>query len=377
MGRFDRYVLSQALVLFGFFSLVLILIYWINQAVRLFDTLIGEGQSARVFFEITALTLPGVIKIVLPLAAFVAALYVTNRLSADSELTVVQATGYSGFRLARAMLFFGLFVSALMMILTHVLVPIAGAAYEGRRNEINQNITARFLTEGRFMYPADGVTLYIGAISPAGELQNLFLSDTRDPEEEVTYTAELAYLVKTEAGPQLVMRSGMAQTKNRADQTLIKTTFADFAFNIGALIEAGGPRGRRLRQVPSNELWAPSPALLAETGVSAETARLELHVRNGEALLALSAALLGFSALIVGGFSRFGVWRQVMAAIGLAILIKFIETWAINLARARPDLWALPYVNIAIGLLISAFLLYWSGHPYLFRRRPSILSGAA
>ncbi|MEO6300594.1 MAG: LPS export ABC transporter permease LptF, partial [Paracoccaceae bacterium] len=46
MTRFDRYLLSQLLTMFGFFALVLVGVYWINRAVGLFDQLIGDGQSA-------------------------------------------------------------------------------------------------------------------------------------------------------------------------------------------------------------------------------------------------------------------------------------------------------------------------------------------
>ena len=62
MARFDRYILSQLMVLFGFFSLILILVYWVNRAVVLFDRLIADGQSATVFLEFTALSLPGIIR---------------------------------------------------------------------------------------------------------------------------------------------------------------------------------------------------------------------------------------------------------------------------------------------------------------------------
>ena len=74
MGRTDRYILSQLLVLFGFFSLVLVSIYWINRAVVLFDTLIGSGYSTLVFLEFTALSLPNVIRMALPLAEFALAI---------------------------------------------------------------------------------------------------------------------------------------------------------------------------------------------------------------------------------------------------------------------------------------------------------------
>ena len=68
------------------------------------------------FLELTLLTLPNIIRIVLPLSAFVASVYVTNRLTSDSEMVVVQATGFSPFRLARPVLVFGLIVAGQMIV---------------------------------------------------------------------------------------------------------------------------------------------------------------------------------------------------------------------------------------------------------------------
>ena len=82
-------MLSQLMMLFGFFSLVLVMVYWVNRAVLLFNHLIGDGQSVGIFLELTMLSLPNVIKIMLPLSAFAAAVYVTNRLSSESELVVI------------------------------------------------------------------------------------------------------------------------------------------------------------------------------------------------------------------------------------------------------------------------------------------------
>ena len=124
MSRYDRYVLSQFLLFFGFFALVLVAVFWINRAVVLFDRLIGDGQSALVFLEFTALTLPNLIRMVLPMAAFAAAVYVTNRLKAESEITVMQATGSSPWRLARPALGFGLLTALMMSVLTHFLLRI-------------------------------------------------------------------------------------------------------------------------------------------------------------------------------------------------------------------------------------------------------------
>lgn len=371
MARFDRYMLSQLMVLFGFFSFVLVMVYWINRAVVLFDQLIADGQSAAVFLEFTALSLPAVIRLALPLAGFAAAVYVTNRMTSESEMVVVQATGYSAFRLARPVMYFGLIVMMLMTVLMHVLVPKSLAQLEVRQAEIAQNVTARLLTEGRFIEPADGITFYISDITPNGELQNIFLSDIRNPKSHVTYTASQAFLVRTDGDAQLVMINGLAQTLRTADQKLFTTTFEDFAYNIGAFIQVGPNEGRRASQVGTVELLTASPTLQVETGQSAARLLATAHDRFSQSVLGLVASLLGFAALMVGGFSRFGVWRQIILAVFLIIVIKAVETVGLNMARQDASLWFMSYLPSVVGIVIVWCLLFASTRPYLFKRRPS------
>jgi lipopolysaccharide export system permease protein len=367
--RFDRYMLSQLVVMFGFFSLVLVLVYWINRAVVLFDRLIADGQSASVFFEFTALSLPGVIRLALPLSAFAATVYVTNRMTAESELVVVQATGYSPYRLARPVLYFGIIVFALMTLLMHVLVPLASVRLDARQTEIAKNITARFLTPGVFLEPTDGLTFYIGDVTPAGELQNVFLTDLRDPAQQVTYTASKAYLVRSGASTQLVMVDGLAQILQSDSQVLSTTSFKDFAYDIGSFITASTREGRRADQVPTLELLQANDVLITETGQTKGQLIARAHDRLSQSILGSVAALLGFAALIVGGFSRFGVWRQVLLAIFLIIVIKAVETVGLTAARNDPSLWFAAYTASIVGMLIIAGLLFKAARPALFKRR--------
>lgn len=357
------------MVLFGFFSLILILMFWVNRAVALFDQLIADGQSIGVFLTFSALTLPGLIRIVLPLAAFAAALYVTNRMTAESEMIVVQATGFSAFRLARPFVFFGLIVAICMSVLVHRLVPRSVTELNTRQAEIAQNATARLLREGQFMSPLDGVTLYIREISPEGELRDIFLSDTRSSRESITYTAASAYVVRTDNGPQLVMIDGLAQTLRADSDRLITTSFEDLVYDVGAMIRLPDSTRRSSREVGTAALLRPTEALAEETGKTTPELYAEAHSRIAESLLGLVAPLIGFATLLVGGFSRFGVWRQVVAAIFLIVLVKMIESAATNAVRADPALWMLAYVPSLCGVLISAGLLGWASNPHLFRRR--------
>lgn len=371
MPRIDRYLLTQFLQLFGFFALVLVGVYWMNKAVGLFDQLIGDGQSALIFLEFSLLTLPLVIKLVLPVAAFIATVYVTNRMMSESELVVMQATGFSAFRLARPVLYFGLSVGVLMAILSHVLVPASRLALDQARSTLSENVTARYLSAGSFTHPAPNVTLYIRDISPQGELLDLFLADNRAPDARSTYTARKALFARGDSGPKLIMFDGMIQTLGRTTQRLGVTRFDDFTFDLGALFTPSGKPRRGADSLSTAELLWPTPALEAETNQPAESLIFAGNIRFSEPLLALCVTLVGFGALILGGFSRFGLWRQIALAIGLLIVVQAVNTSAGDFGPKVAGGWALAYLAPALGLGLAWGLLRFAG------RRRRVQRGAA
>lgn len=368
MSRIDRYFLAQLLVAFGFFSLVLILVYWVNRAVILFDQLIGDGQSMATFLLFSALALPSLISIVLPIAAFAAGVYVANRMTSDSELIVLRATGTSSFRMARPVLVFGLIVGVLMSALVHVLVPAAATELDRQRAEIAQNATARLLQDGQFLSPTDGVTFYVREITDAGELRNIFLSDNRGSGGEQIFTASSAYLIRTDTGPQLVMIDGMIQSLNAETSRLSTTVFGELSYDIGTIMRLPDTTRRQSREVPTLELLRPTEALATETGRSAERLFAEAHERVAQSLLPVIGALIGFAALLVGQFSRFGVWRQIIGAILLVIIVKGMESAAAAQLATQPGLWPLAYVPSLTGAVFVTGLVVWSMRPRFLRR---------
>ena len=369
-------MLSQLMMFFGFFALVLVSVYWVNTAVRLFDRLISDNQSVWVFLELSALSLPNVIRLMLPVAAFVATVYATQRMASESELVVMQATGFSPYRLARPAIYFGLVVALFLSALSHVLVPMARTRLNERNTEISENITSKFLTEGAFMHPSPAITLFIRKISQSGELGDLFLSDRRQPGSETLYTAKRAFLARSDSGPKLVMLDGMAQTL-RAETSgaprLSVTRFENFTYDIGGLIAARGPRQPQLEERATMALLAPDDALLAETGATRAQALFEGHDRFAKPALTLSLVLVAFAAMQGGGFSRFGMWRQITLASGLFILLFFLSNLADKAAVRSEGSVPLAYLPAVIGLVTAAALLALSTR----RRHPPRLALAS
>ncbi|MGY6410950.1 MAG: LPS export ABC transporter permease LptF [Alkalilacustris sp.] len=371
MTAFDRYLLTQLLSLFGFFALVLVAVYWVNRAVALADGLLADGQTARVFLEFTALTLPNVTRLVLPVAGFVAAVYAVHRLVTESEFVVMQATGLSPFRLARPVLVFGLIVAVLLGGLLHWLVPASRAQMVERRAEIAENITARVLTEGAFVHPTAGVTLFVREITPTGELRDLFLSDGRAGGPRTIYTARSALLVRTGGGPQLVMVDGTAQSLREPGARLWITSFDTLTYDLASLVGPRGPIRVGLRDLSTPAILARDADALAAMGVDRAQALREVHTRFAQPLMAMAAALIGFAALTLGAFSRLGVWRQVLGAVVAVIAMQMVHTAVTGAVVREAALWPMVYLPGVLGLAGAAAALWVAGRPRRARAGPA------
>lgn len=365
MSRFDGYVLRQLLVLFGFFLLVLVGVLWISRSVSLFDKLIGGGQPALVFLEFTALSLPTLIRTVMPMAAFGAAVYATNRLSRDSEMTVMLATGASPIRLARPVLYFGMVTAVMMGVLTMYLRPASILQLGVREAEVTRDLTAQLLNEGSFMHPAKGVTFYIGKIDIDGTLNDVFLSDRRDPQHPVTYTGARAFLVRDGERISLVMVQGVAMSYNAEGNTLSTTRFEDFSYDITSLAAGHDGTGRNLRGIPTAELLSPEgrARIVAEDGYSAGEITEELHERLAWVLICIAVPLVGYATLMMGGFSRFGLWPQVLTAFAVLLLLEGMRGTATSVVVAQPRLWWLLYLPTLLGFALAGLFLRAAGRP--------------
>ncbi len=372
MSRFDGYFLRQLLVLFGFFTLVLVGVFWITRSVSLFDRVISGGQSAVVFLEFTALTLPTLIRTVMPMAVFAAAVYATNRLSRESEMTVMLATGSSPWRLARAVVQFGLVTGMMMAAISVFLRPASVEQLEIRQAEVAGDVTAQLLNEGEFLHPADGVTVYIGRIDLDGTLHEVFVSDRRDPANSVSYSSSTAYLVNNAAGINLVMLDGVALRLDKDGRTLSSTLFQDASYDISALTSTGGMSTRSLEAIPTMELIRDSEAIASAEGFSPGELTDELHQRFSWIAICVAVGLVGYATLMLGSFSRFGLWPQILGAFTILVLLEGVRGFVSPVVIDEPGLWIVLYAPAVIGILISCLFLAVAGRPIWRRSRAEV-----
>ncbi len=360
MAKLDRYILSQLTGPFALFALILIGIYWIGRAVGLFDELIGDGQPIATFAGFMILFLPQVVAIILPVVAFSATLFVANRLHVDSEMVVFQAAGISPMRLLLPYVIFGLMVAILAGALSHYLVPISYVQLDERRRAMSRDVAARLIVGGRFLHPSENVTFFVRDVRNDGSLIDIFLHDQRPRGRDITYTARKAILFRHGDDARLVMFDGVIQTLDEKRLLLSTIQFDEFVLDIGSLARNGASPRRSISEYSTLEALFPTARMIADSGQSASAFRIEANKRIEQPLQSFIYPLIAVATLMLGGFSRFGVTRQVFAAVGVVVALATVAVPLRNLAIGDIAYWWLFYVPDLLGLGIVAALIWLS-----------------
>lgn len=372
MRRLDLYIFRQIAGPFLFFVLVLTGVIWLGKSLNLIEIIVNNGQSAGVFLELSVLLMPLALAIVLPVAAFGATLYATNRLFSDSEIVVMFATGFSWAALIRPVLMFAGLVTVATWGLTLVVIPGAQRELRTRVAEIKADIISAFLREGAFQSPADGVTVYVRNIGRPGEMLGVFVQDERDPDETATYTAERAVLLTEDEGTRMVMFDGILQLarghgSGAEPRALSLLRFKQFSYDLTRFTGAAEHRRPKPSEYYLPTLLSITPPEAARLGRPLGAYRAEAHEALSGPLYAPAFTLLAIAFVVGPGFRRRGFLGRILAATGVGLALRLtglgLKGAATGAAALAPTLYLPPLVGVALALWVLA------GRPFASRRR--------
>ena len=368
MKHYDRYALGQLMQAFGFLCLILALAYWINRALGIFSNLIGDGQTTFVFFELIFLFLPQVIEIVLPIAALSAAIIVINRLNSESELIILDASGMTPFRLLRPFFYFAIICGFTTAILSLYLVPTSRAQMEFRTEEIAKDIVSRLITDGSFLHPVDNMTIFVSSVNSLGELEDIFIHDERSVERDLTYIAAKAVLVREKEGSHLVLFNGLIQMLDIQSQTLSHIGFESLAYELTNL---PATKSKELMNVDTYgvvTLLRADENLLKVLKKTKTLVQFEAHDRIIKPLQCIFYVMLASVIMLMGGYSRFGLAKQIFFSIGAILVFNILITNGLTLMRKDSSNWVFPYLSLLIGVIVVNFLIFRTRRPFILRQ---------
>jgi len=351
MTGLDRYILRQCLSVMILVTGALSTAVWLAQSLRLVDLIINRGLSAEMFLYLAILILPRFLNIVLPIGAFIAVLFVFNRLITESELVVMRAAGWSPLTLARPVLMLAGIAFLALMALSAYFLPASNREFKDLQFEIRNRFVSSLLQEGTFTTISDKLTIYIGGRNDRGEVIGLLIDDDRDPERPVTIMAERGAFADTGGGSRIIMVNGNRQQYDRQTGKLSLLTFERYVLDLDMLRDAPVVRFREAQERCLGELFFPSddldPALR-------ESFLVEANQRLTIPLTAFSFAMIPLACLLPGEFNRRGQLKRVLLAVGCALLFQSLDLAVKNLSGRYAAAIALSYVidllPFALGL---------------------------
>src|ERR1700709_1280436 len=170
MGSIDKYIFRPTLASFALVLVSLTGVIWITQALRGIDLMTSQGQTIITFLGITSLVIPALVLIIAPIALMIAVSHTLNKLATDSEIIVMNAAGFSPFRLFRPFFYATIVVAILVGFIATYLPPAAIRRFNKWDAEITADILTNILQPGRFAQLDQNLTIRIRDRLPGGLL---------------------------------------------------------------------------------------------------------------------------------------------------------------------------------------------------------------
>ena len=320
MGSIDRYIFRTTLASFALVLVSLPGVIWITQALRGVDLMTSQGQTIITFLGITSLVIPALVLVIAPIALMIAISHTLNKLATDSEIIVMNAAGFSPFRLFRPFFFATCVVATLVIFIAAFLAPDGLRRIKQWDAEITADVLTNILQPGRFAQLDQNLTLRIRERQPGGVLSGIFVDDRRDPKERVTIIADHGTVLKNESGSYLVLEDGNLERFEAGKRDPALVAFARYAFDMSKFSNRGRDVALGIRERYLWELVSPSEDDPVFKQLSGQF-RAELHDRFLAPVYPFAFSVLTFAFLGTPRTTRqsrnFSIGGSIFAVFGL------------------------------------------------------------
>jgi len=353
MGSIDKYIFRTTLASFALVLVSLTGVIWITQALRGIDLMTSQGQTIITFLGITSLVIPALVLIIAPIALMIAISHTLNKLATDSEIIVMNAAGFSPFRLFRPFFFATCVVALGVAFIGAYLAPDGMRRIKQWDAEITADILTNILQPGRFAQLDQNLTIRIRERQPGGVLSGIFVDDRRDPKERVTIIADHGTVLKNESGSYLVLEDGNLQRFEAGKRDPALVAFGRYAFDMSKFSNQGRDVTLGIRERYLWELFSPPADDPVFKQLSGQFTA-ELHDRLMSPIYPFAFAILTFAFLGTPRTTRqsrnFSIGGSIFAVFGLRMAGFALSVMTVKTPAAALVQYAMLFAGIGIGL---------------------------
>jgi LPS export ABC transporter permease LptG/LPS export ABC transporter permease LptF len=360
MERIGRSLLIEAFSSALLGTVLFTFVLFLQRVSRLFEQLVRGSASAETVGYLFTLLLPAALTVTIPVGILVGTLIALSRMSADSEITAMRASGVSSRKLVAPIMVLAFIGTALTAMASLWLTPLSiRQTYKVLNHLAAAQLTAE-IQPHVFAEQFPNTILYVGDVDPGAVVRwrKVFLADIAPPDQRkpgpsepgngpsITIASETVAVPDLERNRlQLSMVNGSTYTPGREPGQYSSTSFGKGEQILDA--------GQRIEQRPRIQYWTMDTGPLWRAAREFVEARIEFHQRLvlpiACMLLALMAVPLGISTRKGGKSSAF------VLTIGIALLYHTSLISLIGVARegrlpAEIALWIPNLVLLILGV---------------------------
>jgi lipopolysaccharide export system permease protein len=375
----DRYVLRQVAKPLATAMAIGLLMLLAERLVRLLDTTLGKKNSFGVVFELLAYLVPHYLGTAIPAALFLGLLFGFNKLSKDSEIDAMMATGTGLYRLSRPVIMLSMLLGVLSLFIVGWLQPQTRYAYRSVLFDV-KNVEVFYLAEEGVFMQAGTRTFILDKLNRSSNtFDHVFLFDYRGPGGSETVTASSGVLIPIDGQrrPVLRLNSGHRLKLERwptleENQEIPQASIAEFATTDTPLGQVSEklfrPRGEDERELTLPELYAQLDTPPQGSTLNSMTAELHKRIVNVVTFFMLPLLAVPFA------IGRQRSQRGYRFGIALVIVVAFheiIEQGAITTKVSGLSPWLTMWLPYG---LITVFAI-WRFYATCFTLKPDLVGG--
>lgn len=211
-----KYLLLELISPFGLGLLIFTFVLFMQQVLRLIELVINKGVGVSVVLRMIAYIMPSFLVMTIPMAVLVATLSAFGRLSTDSEITAMKASGISLYALCVPVLIFATGATAITFFFYAEALPWGNRNFRLVLYELARTKAAIALKDKVFDTSYPGLVIYIEEIDDQDVFHGVMLSDTRDNNNQQVIFAKTGRLISDEKQLRVVLRleNGESHPKN-------------------------------------------------------------------------------------------------------------------------------------------------------------------
>jgi LPS export ABC transporter permease LptF len=302
----------------AFFSMLLLL-----ERVMSFVRLVARGYASVIDLSVLIFfSIPSTLALTMPMATLMGALVSISRLSHDSEITAMRASGIRLGSIFVSLYLVGIFIGGMSLYFTDKLVPIGNIKFRTLYQKLTIARPDVRIDSVSINQLTDNVTMLVDEVDEkSGNLLNVTLFERSEGESEKTITAKKGWFVSTgEKGAYMILRlqDGIIFDPGPpTGESFDSATFGTMDFNIPIESKEIQNIAKSPRDMSMNELAA--SMLELERGTRAYNKHvIEYHKKIAIPFACILFVFLGTPFAIARGRTGRGL------GLGIGVIIIFL-----------------------------------------------------